>query len=438
MSIASIVAHRLTPFGALTSQLTRLRHEKDTDERNFVHALELKDAQAQTAVLELAALQEAKQLQANEVAALRTELARAVESRESLWTSAASATNDSEQLIVALRTELDETLAALHSAKREHDASKQSMFARQAQLEKTNVELGTNVARLEREVAKAREAAAAAGTASSALPAASSSSLATMSDDYRRVQQTLVLTKKTLRDETRASELLKQELTNTRDELQRVKLALEASEQRAAQQLFVATREAEELRAQLSRVAAASSHGASGSATESRIQTLTNRLVEKQETVDALRSKVTTLEIRLTGAQSRSQRAEERLAEIERNGGVFDMEMAATPVGKRVRARPNRLANVITRVAPVVERSSRVVTALDVIDRWLLFLGRVFLSVPFARLGLLSYIALIHFWVFVVLSFHTSHLSEEVIQQHVADAAVGVAADRDQLFPTEP
>lgn len=436
-----------------------MHQEKDADERNFVQALELKGAQAQTAISELEALQDTKRLQSVEIAALRAELAKAMQSKDSLWTSAASANNESEQLIVALRIELEETLAAMNNLKREHETSKMSTFARQSQLEKTNTELGNNVASLEKELAKAKEMATSGGNGhvglsgapgsnskygNGALAAASAGAL--LNDDYRRVQQTLVLTKKTLHDETRKNEIQKQEMLALRDELHRAKHAMEEAQQTAAQQLFVAHRENETLKEQLNQFAA-NSHTAVGAAgTESRIQTLTNRLVEKQETIDGLRSKVSTLEVRLVDAQNRSQSAEDRLAQIERNGGILDMEMA-TPVGRHTavgaRSRPNRMANMMIRVAPVVERSSRVVTALDVLDRWLMFLGRVFLSYPFARLGLLCYIALIHFWVFVVLSFHTSHLSEEIQQHAAAETGAGAGggfappdAIGNGLFPT--
>uniref|UniRef100_K3WZ55 Golgin-84 n=1 Tax=Globisporangium ultimum (strain ATCC 200006 / CBS 805.95 / DAOM BR144) TaxID=431595 RepID=K3WZ55_GLOUD len=419
-------------------EMVRLRHEKDADERNFVQALELKDAQAQNATNEVEALQEAKRLQTEEIVALRAELAKAVESKDNLWTSAASVNNESEQLILSLRAELQETLTSMNNLKREHENSKQSMFARQSQLERTNTELANNVANLERELAKAKQTAAGSVHLGSSGPGsnsravngfhsgASNGAISTLNEDYRRVQQTLVLTKKTLHDETRKNEVQKQEMLGLHDEIRRLKHALQETHNATAQQIFVVTRENEALKEKLSQLAAGS-HTNGTVVAESRIQTLTNRLVEKQETIDGLRSKVTTLEVRLVDAQTQSQNAEDKLAQIERNGGILDMEMA-TPVGKRqgggMRSRPNRMANMISRVAPVVERSSRVVTALDVLDRWLLFLGRMFLSYPFARLGLLCYIALIHFWVFVVLSFHTSHLSEEM-QQHAAGANGG-------------
>lgn len=436
----------------------RLQQEKDADERNFVQALELKEAQAQAAVLELEALQEAKRLQAGEVAALRSELAKTVESKESVWTSAASASNDTEQLIVSLRDELEDMIAAMNSLKREHEVAKVSMFARQTQLEAANAELGTHVASLERDLTRAREAAAVVSISSNARlmtsrpgsnhtigtggTGSSTNSLAIGIEDYTRTQQALGQAKKALHDEMRKNESQKHELVALTEELQRVKRLAEEAQLDATQKLFVASREIEQLKAQLSQ-SALSSQSASGAAVaESRVQTLTNRLVEKQETIDTLRSRATTLEIRLADAQNRSQRAEERLSQIERDGGMLDMEMA-TPVGAKRggggvgRPRPNRMAHMISRVAPVVERSSRVVTALDVLDRWLLFLGRVFLSYPFARLGMLCYIGLMHFWVFIVLSYHTSHLSEEM--HHQPDSAGGSVAPVDgdsRLFLT--
>ncbi|KAF4315464.1 hypothetical protein JM18_004091 [Phytophthora kernoviae] len=246
-------------------EMSVMQVDKSTDEQNFVQALEMKDKQVRAMKIDLDALAEAKDQYTTEITSLKAELAKTVASKDTLWTSAASASNESEQLIVSLRSELQDTLTAMNNLKREYAESKTTMFSRQSQLESTNTELVNSVANLERELAK---------------------------------------------------------------------------------------------------------------------------------------------------------RAEEKLSRMEQNGGVDDMEMA-TPIGKPgmmggMRSRPNRMAHVISRVAPVVERSHRVLTALDVLDRWLLFLGRVFLQAPFARLGMLCYVVLIHFWVFMILSFHTSHLTEEM------------------------
>lgn len=422
-----------------------LRQEKDTDEQNFMQALELKDTQIRAMKDELATLSASTTLQSEQITSLKAELAKTVESKDSLWTTAASASNESEQLIHALRAELQETLDAMNALKRENADAKLAMYTRQAQLENTNAGLVNSVANLERALEKAKETAAAAappgtpasGLAMNGLHYTSSSGFSSMSDDYRRVQQTLVLTKKSLHDETRKNEIQKQEILTLTDEVRRLKQTLDASQEASAREVLAARQENEQLKEQLSQ--ASSHHSASGIAeSEARIQRLTNRLIEKQESIDALRSKVTTLEVRLQDAQFRAQSSEEKLARIERNGGAFDDSDMGTPVGKRggghLRARSsNRMASMLSRVAPVVERSHRVVSALDVLDRWLLFLGRVFLQMPVARLALMCYILLIHGWVFVILGFHTSHLNEEM-QAGAAGHTGGIAADVEQAL----
>ncbi|KAG6976702.1 hypothetical protein JG688_00001100 [Phytophthora aleatoria] len=415
-------------------EMSVIQQEKNSDEQNFIQALEMKDKQLRAMKADLDALIEAKSQYTDEIASLKDELAKAVESKDSLWTSAASASNESEQLIESLRSELQDTLTAMNNLKREYAESKNTMFSRQSQLESTNTELVNNVANLERELAKAKEATAAVSQTSGASGNISSgsthfgasSNFASMNDDYRRVQQTLVLTKKSLHDESRKNEVQKQEIIALTEEVRRLKQALETAQENSSRQLEATSQENKRLKEQVNQLSSHTSAAAAANG-ELRIQRLTNRLIEKQETIDSLRSRVTTMDVRLQDVTLRAQRAEEKLARMEQNGGVDDMEMA-TPVGKvgrgGMRSRPNRMAHAISRVAPVVERSHRVLTALDVLDRWLLFLGRVFLQAPFARLGMLCYVVLIHFWVFMILSFHTSHLTEEMQLSTAAENAV--------------
>ncbi|RLN90977.1 hypothetical protein BBJ28_00006429 [Nothophytophthora sp. Chile5] len=424
-------------------KIAQVQHEdKHADEQNFIQTLEMKDELVRSMKTDLEALTETKAQHAAEIASLKAELAKAVESKDSLWTTAASASNESEQLIGSLRTELQDTLASMNNVKREYADSKLAMFARQSQLESTNTELVNNVATLERELAKMKGLVSAASQASSANASgpsgaghfAATNGFASTSDDYRRMQQTLVLTKKSLHDESRKNEVQKQEILTLTDDVRRLKQALETAQESSSRQLLVTTQENEQLKEQVKHLSA-HSNAAAAAESEVRIQRLTNRLIEKQESIDALRSRVTTMDVRLQDVQFRAQAAEEKLARMERNGGIDDMEMA-TPVGHPggdVRSRPNRMVHMISRVAPVVERSHRVVTALDVLDRWLLFLGRVFLQAPFARLGMLCYVVLIHVWVFTVLSFHTSHLTEEMQLSTAGGAAA--AEPGEDLIP---
>lgn len=396
-----------------------IQQERNLDEMKFIQALEMKDEQMRATKADMEELIEANTRHTDEIALLKAELAKAVESKDTLWTTAASASNESEQLIESLRSELQETLTAMKNLKREHAESKTIMYSRQVQLENTNTELVNNVANLERELAKAREAAAQYkvvtknATSDTARLILSDGSMA---DDYRRAQQTLVLTKKSLQDEIKKNELQKHEITALTEEVRRLKSDVKTAEECNVQKLDVMSQENEKLNEEVKKLSSHESATAAANG-ELRIQRLTNRLIEKQETIDLLRNRLTTMDIRLQDVTLRAQRAEEKLARMEQNGGVDDLEMA-TIVGKSgihaVRSRPNRMVHMIARVAPVVERSHRVVTVLNLLDRWLLFLGRVFLQAPLARLGMLCYILLIQCWVFMILSFHTSHLTEEI------------------------
>eukprot|EP00644_Phytophthora_capsici_P001043 jgi/Phyca11/121320/e_gw1.43.210.1 len=410
-------------------EMSVIQQDKNSDEQNFIQALEVKDKQVRAMKADLDALTEAKSQYRDEIALLKAELEKVVESKDALWASAASASNASEQVIEPLRSELQDTITAMNNLKREYTESKNAMFARQSQLESTNTELVNTVANLERELAKAREAVATAtqnnstGETSRNTPSHVSP---TVNDDYRRVQQTLVLTKKSLHDESRKNEVQKQEIIALTEELGRLKQALETAQENSSKRLDATSTENARLKEQVRQLTSQSSAVTAANG-EVRIQRLTNRLIEKQETIDSLRTRVTTMDVRLQDATLRAQRAEEKLTRMEQNGGIDDVEMA-TPVGKfgrgGMRSRSNRMAHVISRVAPVVERSHRVLTALDVLDRWLLFLGRVFIQAPFARLGMLCYVVLVHLWVFVILSFHTSHLTEEMQLSTAADNVV--------------
>uniref|UniRef100_M4BHG0 Golgin-84 n=1 Tax=Hyaloperonospora arabidopsidis (strain Emoy2) TaxID=559515 RepID=M4BHG0_HYAAE len=416
-------------------KIVQVQHEqeKNLNEEEFVRALEMKDNQVRAMKADIDALSEANAQRTGEIASLKAELVNAVESKDTLWTAAASASNESEQLIQSLRFELQDTLAAMNILKREHTESKNAMYSRQSQLESVNTELMNNVASLERELAKAR-AATSAGSQTRSTDGASVTTVSSsapfganaINDDYRRVQQTLIVTKKLLHDKSRTNEIQKQEIVALTDEVHRLEQVIATAEEHSTRQLDAVSIENEKLREQVERLAS-QNNAAMAASDEQRIQRLTNTLIEKQETIDSLRSRVTTMDVRLQDIQLQGQQAKEQLARVMQHGGIDDMEMA-TSIGKTdrngMRSRPNRMANMISRVVPVVERSHRVLTVLDVLDRWLLFLGRVFLQAPFARLGMLCYIVLIHLWVFIIISFHTSHLTEETQFASAAENAI--------------
>ncbi|POM81810.1 Hypothetical protein PHPALM_176, partial [Phytophthora palmivora] len=270
-------------------EMSVIQQDKNSDEQNFIQALEVKDNQVRTMKADLDTLLETKAQYTDEITSLKAQLAKAVESKDTLWTSAASASNESEQLIESLRSELQDTLTTMNNLKREYAESKNAMFSRQSQLESTNTELVNNVANLERELAKAKEAASAASQAnltggtnatstSGHAHFGTSSNFASMNDDYRRVQQTLVLTKKSLHDESRKNEVQKQEIIALMEEVRRLKQELEDTQENSSRQLEASSQENEKLKEQVKQLTSHSSVTAAASG-ELRIQRLTNRLI---------------------------------------------------------------------------------------------------------------------------------------------------------------
>ena len=66
------------------------------NEQEFVRALEIKDNQVRSMKAELDALSKAYAQRTGDIDLLKAELANAVQSKDTLWTSAASANNESE------------------------------------------------------------------------------------------------------------------------------------------------------------------------------------------------------------------------------------------------------------------------------------------------------------------------------------------------------
>ncbi|TDH72988.1 hypothetical protein CCR75_008620 [Bremia lactucae] len=407
----------ITKIAQIQHEMSILQQDKISDEKKFIRALEIKEEQMRTIEADLDALTVAKSQYTDEIALLKAELDKLLESKDTLWFSAASANNESEQQVKSLRSELQETLTAMKNLKREYVESKKSMLIRQLQLESSNTELVNNVANLEREIAKARKAVATASqiksTNGSITSGSKQSNFASMIEENRRLQRTLVLTKKSLHEESRRNGVQKQEIASLTEEVHRLKQSSNSAQERFLNQLEITCHANKKLKKQVDELTSPS-NTASAINWELRIQRLTNQIIEKQETIDVLRESLVTMDLRLQDVILRAQRAEGNLLRLEQNGGVDDMEMA-TPIGKRgTRLRLNRMAHILSRVAPVVQRSHRAITVLDGLDRWLLFLGRLFLQAPIVRLGMLCYIALIHLWVFIILSFHTNHLTEEM------------------------
>ncbi|RHY57449.1 hypothetical protein DYB34_000553 [Aphanomyces astaci] len=189
-----------------------------------------------------------------------------------------------EQRVTSLLAELTEASAAHVQLKKEYADSKQSMYARQCALEATNAELTSQVATLQH---------------ASAEPTASSQ---TKNRPLQEAQDMLASTKKQLHEECRKAMHQAQEiskLTADMTALQAMLVHKEASHHASVLSLQKELHEARTARPSAGAAPVLTTTTAAAAAVpDGQMQAMTRRLLEKQEQLDAVRSRYTTLEVR--------------------------------------------------------------------------------------------------------------------------------------------
>ncbi|OQR84763.1 hypothetical protein ACHHYP_12972 [Achlya hypogyna] len=366
---------------SLENDIARIKLDKAADEDSFRTALALKDAHAQSLQAELDKSRTAITAMHVDLEAARRALAEIRNNKDQAWTQAASGEARVHERLLSAQTELQEALAVAAALKREHADTKQSMFARQCQLEATNAELTQAVAALERQLQdKATD---------TALPPRHVSAL---QSELQQATQALTAAKKQVHEETRKAATHAQEVATFRRELAALQGELLAKDRGHAEAL-------DALRAKLEAAKPAPaprrpSFEDDGDAVhKSQLQAMTRRLLEKQEQLDGLRTRFASLEVRYNDLRA------------QRDAKVEDADMG------RKRALP---------LYQTHRRNNGVMNAVGAIDRQLFIVGRFLRAYPAARVAAVGYLALLHVWVFVVLSFHTSHLTEELGHHHKA------------------
>ncbi|RQM24002.1 hypothetical protein B5M09_006000 [Aphanomyces astaci] len=219
-----------------------------------------------------------------EIATLKQSIEDLTHTKDQAWTHAASGEAQLEQRVASLLAELTEASAAHVQLKKEYADSKQSMYARQCALEATNAELTTQVATLQH---------------ASTEPTVSSQ---TKNRPLQEAQDMLASTKKQLHEECRKAMHQAQEiskLTADMTALQAMLVHKEASHHAAVLSLQKELHEARTARPSAGTAPVLTTTTAAAAAVpDGQMQAMTRRLLEKQEQLDAVRSRYTTLEVR--------------------------------------------------------------------------------------------------------------------------------------------
>lgn len=418
-------------------QLSKTRTKHKSEKEQLKELLATKDAVARSLRAELDQALCTVDKHHSELLQLRQQLQEAHKANESVTTKALSTSDESEQLIASLKNEVQETLSSMNTLKREFAESKVAMYASQLQLENTNEELAAEVARLQRE----RLGDKICLTKSQSFSIGHSDGNDIGTENFGDV----VAIKKALHDELRRNEMHQQEIASLNTMIAKCKSETEKMKANASHQQDVFQQEIRQLQDKIRHLVNSQQeknqlvNHTIDPASDSRIQTLTNRILDKQETIDSLRSKLITLQARLTDAQYREQLAEEKLDRNKQNESAEDIETGGHRQSRFAPKRSswyvdkyapgqNHLAQALLISSPAMRRYKPLVSVLNAMDQCFLFFGRRFLRHPFTRIGMMAYFILLHVWVFVILSFHTNHLNEELQAESRLKAVAGTDA----------
>ncbi|EQC34571.1 hypothetical protein SDRG_07896 [Saprolegnia diclina VS20] len=364
---------------SLETEIATLKQEKASDEEGFTTALAMKDGHIQAIQADLDRAKTAHAAQQADLDAVRHALAEIRNNKDQAWTQAASGEARVHEQLLSAQVELKEAQTLIASLKKDHADAKQSMYARQCQLEATNAQLTQDVAALERQLGD------------------KSTTVATLhpAPVHAELQQTahaLAAAKKALYEETRKAQLHEQEVATFRRELTLLQGTLLEKDRQHTEALQTALKQA----TKPSPVVAVEPRRSSSIADDdvahkSQLQAMTHRLLEKQEQLDGLRGRYASLEMRFNELRAHKETS-------------LDLE-AGRKRGLPVYQNTHR------------PQHNRVLNAVGAVDKQLFLFGRFLRAYPAARVACVCYLVLLHLWAFVILSFHTSHLNDEMLHQ---------------------
>ena len=152
-------------------------------------------------------------------------------------------------------------------------------------------------------------------------------------------------------------------------------------------------------------------------ASKEQMKDLSDQLLRQQSLVDKSKSEILALKGRLQSALQRAEAAEQEVRQSQ--GHTNDVEHGTTglnrvnhswsTMGQNTRRR-KRGGRTMRSALGIRASGSPFVTqvahTIDSVDLWMLETGLILKQEPMARLGLLAYALLLHFWCFALVCFH--------------------------------
>ncbi|CAK8998281.1 Golgin subfamily A member 5 (Golgin-84), partial [Durusdinium trenchii] len=389
----------------LRKQMEQLEASARADEQELRAAIKEKDLKLEELHAEVDELNEAAESFEEDYEALQAAHDKAAEDLAKATTQLQAASKMRETGVQELQEELQATQNSAEQSRREFTSQLREADKRVAELEHLNSELSNEVASLQRKLDEHEEARFAAEEAPALDPEHQA--------DLYHAQEMQRKAEELLAQERRRVFTMQQDLAGLKAEVDRVTLKLEQADKRRVD-------EGEQHRAEISRLNLQLDNmrrrdDIQGvAALEQRLAALSEHLVAKQKQIELLTSEKGALRQRLKA----SERQVDDLKAVQQGvSGFVDVESGGRAsrrynsggggdVSIRFRRRQEAAAKRIARLGPIAAYPA-LAEALDAVDQVCLRVGATLWHQPYARLGFLCYIFLLHLWALFILLFHT-------------------------------
>jgi len=398
----------------LGDEMSEMKKAKQADRESTIVALAGKDAR----VSELEAsvskgVVRVEELEA-EVAGARDEISKLEQQRARLQEDLAEAESRVDQSAEALRAELRRVERGMEDAAAQHSTWRREAQRREATLEASNAQLTRSLADLQRKLTEV--------SLNASQVSATDAMDAQLADALER-----------LHSATGQLELERQhhyttqiQVRNLEHEVAQLRHSNEDEQRRLRRHLAEAEEDKQTAVKRLTDLEARTRATEGKDEFEQRLETMSSQLLKKQVQLDDLTCEKAALQARLRASQQRLQKVEASLASGQVGYSGDGDEELGTGGSRGGRGgggghlglhRRTSAGHGIAKLPPFAKHK-RIAKVADTVDQWSLWLGVYLRNNAYARLYFITYIALLHFWVFFVIMFH-AHSFEEVHGDHL-------------------
>uniref|UniRef100_A0A7R9U461 Golgin-84 n=1 Tax=Pinguiococcus pyrenoidosus TaxID=172671 RepID=A0A7R9U461_9STRA len=381
------------------ADLKRSRVDADKSARISITTTQKEADEAKTAL-------EAKEAEierlAGALAEKEKEQAEALQTIEELRTMGSQGMQGVRAEVRVLESKIEEMEA-------QHSSAMRTLRRREAELERTNTELTRTLADKERAISALRGSGQ--DDFSGGLPDADSllreeaiAASTALRSERQKCEELGAELEKARADLFQQTTLLEEQLSSTtaalrREEAQRSKLEGLLSERDGT---------LKSLEGQLRDQGRASARGradARGEVVEERIKAMTEQLMKKQLALDEANCEKAALRARLGAAATRITKLEGDVQKyMSTAASAYGDDEDVEEGGLRRRRKAHTSISVLLKP---VTKSEGVSKAVDSLDRFVLYTGRVLRANAVARAVFLAYLFMLHLWTFTLIAFHT-------------------------------